>query len=132
MKGQDYKIRRIQLVSLIIVLLLMLTGCSNQMYSMSYSPINVMYAAELSNVSLGMRKEQLISSLPTLVPRGQNLVGSQQIEALELQHNYWSGVGGQLIYDRLWFYFVDEALVRWGQPNDWPTDPDLIIENRQR
>jgi len=32
----------------------------------------------------------------------------------------------------LWFYFHDDALIQWGEPNDWPTPPDIIIERRDR
>jgi hypothetical protein len=70
--------------------------------------------------------------LPRLHTRGQTYVGSEVVEALELEHKYWSGVGGSLIRDRLWFYFWEGHLVKWGQPGDWPAKPDLIMERRER
>jgi hypothetical protein len=31
-----------------------------------------------------------------------------------------------------WFYFFDGKLIQYGSPNDWPTEPDKIIEVRKR
>lgn len=107
-------------------------GCANNVYSFSYTPINKQYAQQLENVTLGMSKAEVRKLLPELVVRGQTSVDGQAIEALELDHNYWSGVGGRLVNDRLWFYFQSGKLVKWGQPNDWPQSPDLIIEKRER
>ena len=30
----------------------------------------------------------------------------------------------------LWFYFYNNKLVGWGQPNTWPQKPDMILEER--
>lgn len=109
-----------------------LSSCANEVYSFSYSSINKEYAKQLDQVTLGMSKANLRKILPDLHVRGQTKVDGEVIEALELQHNYWAGVGGELIHDRLWFYFHDNELVKWGQPNDWPRKPDLIIERRSR
>ena len=32
----------------------------------------------------------------------------------------------------LWFYFWNDRLVQWGEPQDWPDRPDLILEKRNR
>ena len=118
------------LISMILVQLT--TSCANQVYSTSYSPINVKYAKELNQIKLGSTKEELLTILPDLVPRGQAYVGNQVVEAQELQHNYWNGVGGNLKHDLMWFYLHDNKLIKWGKANDWPQSPDLIIENRMR
>lgn len=34
--------------------------------------------------------------------------------------------------ETLWFYFYKDQLVQWGKPQDWPKNPDLIIEKRNR
>ncbi len=109
-----------------------IAGCSNDVYSTSYTPINSQYQQQLDNIKIGMSKAEVRQLIPNLVTRGQTSVGGQTVEALELQHNYWAGVGGRLINDRLWFYFQNEKLVKWGQPNDWPQRPDVIIEKRIR
>jgi len=59
-------------------------------------------------------------------------VEKEVVEGLELQHDYWSGVGGVLVHDLMWFYIYDGRLVKWGKPNDWPQKADLIIEKRIR
>lgn len=115
-----------------LTVIIILSSCANQIYSWSYSPINVKYAKQIDQVTLSMSKEELRKILPKLHVRGQTYVEGELIEALELQHNYWAGVGGYLIYDKLWFYFYNGQLVKWGQPNDWPQKPDLIIEKRYR
>jgi hypothetical protein len=127
-------IKNINFRKLIIVSLVAscFAGCSNNVYSVSYSSINSQYSQQLDQVSLGMTKQDLRKILPDLVVRGQTSIEGHSIEALELQHNYWAGVGGRLVSDRLWFYFQNNKLVKWGQPNDWPTKPDLIVENRFR
>lgn len=79
-----------------------------------------------------MTKKQIREVLPMLQIGGQKYVNNKVIEVLKLQHNYWAGIGGQLVYDELWFYFFKGELVKWGRPYDWPTDPDLIIETRIR
>lgn len=112
--------------------ILFVAGCSNNVYSLSYSSINSAYAQQLDQITPGMTKSEVRQILPDLVARGQNISSGQNIEALELQHNYWAGVGGQLVRDRLWFYFQNGKLVKWGQPNDWPQKADLVIENRIR
>ena len=121
-----------------LVLLFALTGasmvssCANQMYSFSYSGINQKYARQLDRVEIGMTKAEVRKILPGLHVRGQTSVEGEVVEALELQHDYWAGVGGQLVHDRLWFYFHDDLLVKWGQPQDWPQKADLIVEKRVR
>ncbi len=111
---------------------LMVSSCSNQMYSFSYSGINQKYARQLDRVELGMSKVEVRKLLPDLHARGQTNVGGEVVEALELQHNHWAGVGGPLVEERLWFYFHNDQLVKWGQPQDWPQQADLIVEKRVR
>lgn len=113
--------------ALLASLVLVLAGCANHVYSVSYSPITKEYANKLDNVNLGMTKPQVRQVFPDLVTRGQIQVSGRQVEALELSHNYWAGVGGRLVEDQLWFYFVDGKLARWGRPNDWPSSQEVVI-----
>jgi hypothetical protein len=99
---------------------------------MSYSPIIDAYSSQLEDVRLGMSRGDFKKVMPNAKIRGQTYVGQRVIEAFELKHNYWSGVGGYLISDYMWFYFSNDQLVKWGRPNDWPTEADLIIERRDR
>lgn len=111
-------------------LVVAISGCANHVYSTSYSPITKEYATQLDQVNLGMTKPQLRSFFPDLVTRGQTAVGGLQVEAMELSHNYWTGVGGRLQEDQLWFYLYEGKLVKWGRPNDWPDPRELIIRSR--
>lgn len=111
----------------IAALLAAMSGCANHVYSLSYSPITKEYAQQLDQVALGMTKPQLRTLFPDMVTRGQTAVGGQQVEAMELSHNYWTGVGGRLEQDQLWFYFYNGRLVKWGRPNDWPDPRELVI-----
>lgn len=117
---------------ILVVLAGNLLGCANSMYSWSYSPLIEAYSEKLDQISLGMSKKEVKAILPDAHTRGQTYVGDKIVEALELQHNYWSGVGGSLIKDFMWFYFYEDRLVKWGKPNDWPREADLIIEKRNR
>jgi hypothetical protein len=110
-----------------IALMLSLSAC------VSTRPINEHYSRELDSVRLGMSRAQLRAILPNVAPRGQVYVDGETVEALELRHQY-SPIGDLTIAEeqRLWFYFHGGKLVKWGQPNDWPQKPDLIIERRSR
>ena len=115
----------------ILIALFFVYGCANNVYSWSYSTINRAYQDELLTISIGMSKSEVVDVFNgKILPRGQKDVNGSIIEALELQHNYWSGVGGRLISDKMWFYFYDNKLIKWGYPDDWPESPDIIIEKR--
>lgn len=116
----------------LIASILTTSGCSNDVYSLSYTPINSQYSQQLDNIHIGMSKAEVRQLIPNLAVRGQTTIGGQVVEALELQHNHWTGVGGRSVNERLWFYFINEKLVKWGQPNDWPQKPDVIVEKRYR
>jgi len=105
------------------------TSCANQVYSLSYSPINKQYAQQIDQISLGMSKEELKTILPELHVRGQTFVEGEIVEALELQHNYWAGVGGALVHDRLWFYFYNGRLVKWGSLMIGHRSQILLLKN---
>lgn len=129
----EFHMKKIFLSLLIIPFLLFLfSSCSNSMYSFSYSPINEAYADELDKINLGMSMKEVKKILPDIRKRGQTYVAGEIVEGLELQHNYWSGIGGYSVKDFLWFYFYQDKLVKWGKPNDWPEKADLIIEQRIR
>jgi len=53
---------------------------------------------------------------------------------MDVQNSRW-GVGTPRPRSRreiLWFYFYKEQLVQWGRREDWPKDPDIILEKRSR
>jgi hypothetical protein len=126
------KAKNFATVILVMFAMSFLSSCANNVYSLSYSSINKEYEKQLDQVALGMTKEELKGILPNTHLRGSVYVGKEVVEALELEHSYWSGVGGYLVKDKLWFYFHDGKLMKWGKPEDWPQKPDLVIENHSR
>lgn len=97
------------------------------------------YNNKLSQVDLGMSKSEFRKIFPESVPRGAKQYSNGSVEVLEVLYAYYSfmptgnrnrneltGMEGQ----SQWFYFYNNQLVQYGNPNDWPKEPDLIIEKR--
>ncbi|GMR18614.1 MAG: hypothetical protein BMS9Abin33_1039 [Gammaproteobacteria bacterium] len=98
----------------------------------------------LSQLTVGM----LLSEFKRVVPGAYVAGQSRDITAYELVHiqkyvtqsdidrqNWWVGAGSPNARTRrqvLWFYFYDDRLVQWGNPQDWPERPDFILEKRIR
>ncbi len=99
------------------------------------------YYSRLRSVEMGMTKKQFYEVFPQAVPRGVKIYPKGTVEVLEVSYAYYSFVptGGR---DRnpltgmegqpQWFYFYEDQLVQYGNPGDWPADPDKIIEIRRR
>lgn len=111
----------------IIASLCAIAGCT------STQPINKRYASELSQLEPGLSLIEFKSLLPQAVVAGQNSVAGNRIDAYEVSHRYmydtWYGLTRD---EKLWFYFHDESLVKWGPPGAWPKPADFIIEQRVR
>lgn len=88
-----------------------------------------------------MTKSQFYSLFPEAVPRGAKNYPTGVVEGLEVNvahysftptgnpnYNVITGMEGQ----PKWFYFFNNRLVQYGNPNDWPENPDMIIELRIR
>ena len=99
------------------------------------------YYQKLSTIKLGMSKSKFRNIFPTSIPRGAKKYKKGSVEVLEVSYEYYSfmptgnrnrngltGMEGQ----PQWFYFYNNKLVQYGNPNDWPSRPDLIIEKRIR
>lgn len=95
-------------------------------------PITRKYSSQLEQVSLGMTKQQLKTVLPKVNLRGQNIVDGKQVDAYELNWFHTERMQGDRVTERLWFYFCQDRLVRWGGPNDWPTTQELNVNIRYR
>ena len=111
-----------------LVAITMLSSCAT--LCPGYTGIGQTYARQLDQVQIGMSKAEVRKILPGLHVRGQTSVEGETVEALELQHNHYADLAGPLVEERLWFYFHNDQLVKWGQPQDWPQKPDLIVEKR--
>jgi hypothetical protein len=99
------------------------------------------YYGRLEGVELGMLKEDFKQMFPESIPQAAKLYSNGSVEVLEVSYEYyafmptgnrernaWTGMEGQ----PQWFYFFNGTLRKFGDPGDWPTEPDLIIETRKR
>lgn len=99
------------------------------------------YNTQIKKVNIGMSKESFLKIFPEAVPRGAKKYSDGIVEVLEVDvaqyaffptgepnRNEWTGMEGH----HQWFYFEKAELIQYGQPNDWPKDPDQIIEVRSR
>lgn len=118
---------------ILIIISLFITGC------VSTGLNKEDYNNRLSQVELGMTKSEFRKIFPETIPRGAKQYVNGSVEVLEILYSYYSfmptgnqnrngltGMEGQ----PQWFYFYNNQLVQYGNPNDWPKEPDLIIEKR--
>jgi hypothetical protein len=94
---------------------------------------------KLRQVELGMSKKEIFSIYEEAIPRGAKQYPNGKVEVLEIKAEYfspnakgsdpWTGMATE---PQIWFYFYNGKLIQFGQPNDWPKDPDKIIEIRNR
>jgi hypothetical protein len=94
--------------------------------------IHQKYSEQLSRIDLGMGRDDFLAVLPGAYVRGQNTIGGMVVTAFELEWRHTEDRLGSQIAERLWFYFHEDQLVKWGGPNDWPTPADFTIEHRIR
>lgn len=99
------------------------------------------YYQSLRNVQLGMSKSQFVQLFPDSLPRGAKKYPNGTVEVMEItfgeysffpsgknaSRNEWTGVESQV----QWFYFYNDKLIQYGNPEDWPANPDIVIENRK-
>lgn len=108
--------------------------------------VNQVYASRLSALDIGMSLQDFRGKFPEALPAGQ----SGPTTAYELSHSqqyilesdtrrqpldYAAGIWTpkpRTDKRELWFYFYRNQLVQWGKPQDWPQNPDVIIETRAR
>jgi len=102
------------------------------------------YAGQLSQLKIGMSLTKFHELLPQAYVAGQNndqtayeLIYHQKYVTQDDmdQQNFWWGFGSpqaKIKEEVLWFYFFDDKLSRWGKPNDWVKEPDVVIEKRIR
>jgi hypothetical protein len=97
------------------------------------------YQSNVATIKLGISKLEFLKLFPKAEARGAKTFPKGNIEVLEVTvYRYhfgptsepeWNSVpGGQV--KKVWFYFYNDKLVQFGNPNDWPQDPDLVIETR--
>jgi hypothetical protein len=119
----------------VLFLMVLATGCA------AVGVNKTDYRNRLKAVELGMSKVEFISAFPESIPRGAKQYPNGAIEVLEVayqsyamfpsgdrERNEWTGMEAH----PQWFYIYNGKLIQYGNPNDWPANPDLIIETRSR
>ena len=97
------------------------------------------YQSTVATINLGISKQEFLKLFPKAEARGAKSFPKGSVEVLEVTvYRYhfgptsepeWNSVpGGQV--KKVWFYFYNDKLVQFGNPNDWPQNPDLIVETR--
>jgi len=101
------------------------------------------YRQNINRVNLGMSKNQFLNIFPLASKRGAKRYSKGIVELFELstkEHRFFpSGKSNVdrdelsgMEYQKQWFYFYENTLIQYGLPQDWPSEPDLVIENRIR
>jgi hypothetical protein len=88
-----------------------------------------------------MAKSDFQKVFPESIPRGAKQYPGGSVEVLEIGYQFYAFVpaGNQerngltgMERQSQWFYFYNGRLIQYGNPNDWPADPNIIIETRRR
>lgn len=94
---------------------------------------------KMRQVEIGMPKKDVIGIFSDASPRGAKKYPNGTVEVLEVLHEYYAPFASRadpwtgFVKDSpTWFYFYNGKLVQYGAPNDWPAEPDKIIEIRSR
>lgn len=84
-------------------------------------PIQVAYQNNLGTLRPGMARSQVEWNMRGMSLRlaGRSECEGGHIDAYELSKERLMA-SGQKRTEYLWFYFKDDALIRWGPPGDWP------------
>jgi len=119
----------------LLLVILLLSGCASTGLNKTD------YYNRLGKIELGMTKSEFKRIFPESIPKGAKQYPKGSVEVLEVSYEYYSffptgnrnrneltGMEGQ----PQWFYFYNGKLLQYGNPEDWPSDPDLIIEKRIR
>ncbi len=126
---------KIKSLALLLLFVIFVTGCTNQVMSQKS------YNNKLRQIKLGIDKHTFYQVFPSAIPRGAKSYSNGIVEVLEANVKSYSFFpSGNPHRDELtgietssiWFYFLNDALIQYGKPNDWPQEPDAIIEIRDR
>jgi len=119
-----------------IILVAALVGCTP---AVSYPQEE--YRTKMATIGSGISKEEFIKLFPKAEARGAKSYPEGNVDVLEVvvyryhfgptaEPEWFSVPGGQV--KKMWFYFFRNTLVQYGQPNDWPDKPNLILETKQK
>jgi hypothetical protein len=108
------------------LVLVLIVGCGG-------TPLVEKHQSTLLELEPGVTTiEEFRAKMPEATLGGQNSVNGKRVDAFEIKQRRYEIEVDRFITERLWFYFHDDRLVRWGQPNDWPSEADITVEWRDR
>ena len=101
------------------------------------------FQAKMRSVDIGMSKNDFRGIFPEANSRGAKAYAQGTVEVLEVMqatYQFMPTRRPEVVRDALsgmeysptWFYFYNGKLVQYGLPNDWPKNPDKIVEVRVR
>lgn len=117
------RLLRLTLLSAIV----WLVGCAS---AFDTRPIAQKYSKQLQLLSPGISLNTFSKVMPNTYLKGQNVVDGLRIDAYELTWRHAEHMMGHRVTERLWFYFHNNQLVRWGEPGDWPARGDIPVWGR--
>jgi len=99
------------------------------------------YRTKMATIGTGISKGEFLKFFPKAEVRGAKSYPEGSVDVLEVvvyryhfgptaEPEWFSVPGGQV--KKIWFYFFKDSLVQYGQPNDWPDKPNLILETRHK
>lgn len=92
------------------------------------------FERQIQQVHVGMSIEDFQAVFPQSISRGGDKRSEGTVTAYEVAYHYFSfyDTGNELRNDLTglervltWFFFLDGRLVKYGEPETWPTSPEL-------
>lgn len=110
---------------LLLVAVFLLSGCES---AFDTRPIAQKYDDQLSKIEIGMPLDDFRKLLPKAYVAGQTTVSGNRIDAYELSWHHTERMMGDRVTERLWFYFANKKLLKWGSPGDWPSPAEVKVK----
>jgi hypothetical protein len=101
------------------------------------------YSGKLSEIHAGMSRQDVYALFPYLYFKDQqkNVTAYELVDyetyvtTADIRHqNFWYGAGTpkpRTIRRALWFYFLNDKLIKWDEPRSWPDISTLTQESRE-
>ncbi len=149
--GNMTHITTMKTASILLVIATLATGCATAPkdtlvvdHPNDLQSLHAALADRLSQLRIGMSLESFRRLMPEAYAGGQSdattayeVAQSQKYVTQDdlFMQNLVRGGGSprpRTKQEVLWFYFYKDQLVKWGRPQDWPDQPDVILEKWSR